>query len=172
MRQNVQPTTCGLTDKTGLSQCAEANSGSKDDSKDCQSCCVHSMDCSGTGDSSSIDSQCCKNRNHRAIGMQYYDKDCSECQIVRRDPTPDELTMCLHALSYKVSASKWLLLCACIIKLTPNSNDTILCVSNLIRCLYSLPFYYDIIDKENLNGFFSKLMESNTHCHFPSLHNS
>ena len=126
-RQNVQPTTCGLTDKTGLSQCAEANSGNKEDSKDCQSCCVHSMDCSGTGDSSSIDSQCCKNRNHRAIDMQYYDKDCSECQIVRRDPTPDELTMCLHALSYKVSTSKWLLLCACIIKLTPNSNDTILC---------------------------------------------
>ena len=34
---------------------------------------------------------------------QYYDKDCSECHIVRKDPTPNELTMCLHALCYKVS---------------------------------------------------------------------
>ncbi|XP_032220249.2 pseudouridylate synthase RPUSD2 [Nematostella vectensis] len=29
------------------------------------------------------------------------DADCSECRIWRRDPTPQELTMCLHALSYK-----------------------------------------------------------------------
>lgn len=35
---------------------------------------------------------------------QYYDKDCTECHIIRRDPTPSELTMCLHALSYKVTA--------------------------------------------------------------------
>ena len=36
------------------------------------------------------------------VTKPYYDKDCSECQITRRDPTPAELTMCLHALSYKV----------------------------------------------------------------------
>lgn len=30
------------------------------------------------------------------------DDDCSECRIQRRDPTPAELTMCLHAISYKV----------------------------------------------------------------------
>ncbi|EDO47303.1 predicted protein, partial [Nematostella vectensis] len=29
------------------------------------------------------------------------DADCSECRIWRRDPTPQELTMYLHALSYK-----------------------------------------------------------------------
>ncbi|XP_031563039.1 RNA pseudouridylate synthase domain-containing protein 2-like [Actinia tenebrosa] len=29
------------------------------------------------------------------------DGDCSECRIQRRDPTPEELTMCLHAISYK-----------------------------------------------------------------------
>ena len=33
---------------------------------------------------------------------EYYDQECSECQIKRRDPTPNELMMCLHALSYKV----------------------------------------------------------------------
>lgn len=27
---------------------------------------------------------------------------CTECQIHRRDPTPAELTMCLHAALYKV----------------------------------------------------------------------
>ncbi|XP_068725701.1 pseudouridylate synthase RPUSD2-like [Montipora capricornis] len=32
---------------------------------------------------------------------QYYDKGCSECHVNRRDPTPSELTMYLHALSYK-----------------------------------------------------------------------
>lgn len=34
---------------------------------------------------------------------QYHDKDCSECHIIRSDPTHSELTMFLHALSYKVS---------------------------------------------------------------------
>ena len=34
---------------------------------------------------------------------QYHDKDCSECHIIRSDPTRSELTMFLHALSYKVS---------------------------------------------------------------------
>ena len=33
-----------------------------------------------------------------------YDQDCTECHITRRDPTPSELNMCLHALSYKASA--------------------------------------------------------------------
>lgn len=32
---------------------------------------------------------------------KFYDKDCTECHIKRRDPTRRELTMCLHALSYK-----------------------------------------------------------------------
>ncbi|CAH3020816.1 unnamed protein product, partial [Porites evermanni] len=32
---------------------------------------------------------------------QYHDKDCSECHIIRSDPTRSELTMFLHALSYK-----------------------------------------------------------------------
>lgn len=32
---------------------------------------------------------------------KYYDQDCSECHITRRDPTASELSMCLHALSYK-----------------------------------------------------------------------
>ena len=32
----------------------------------------------------------------------FYDKNCTECHIKRRDPTRRELTMCLHALSYKV----------------------------------------------------------------------
>ena len=27
---------------------------------------------------------------------------CTECQVTRRDPTPAELTMCLHAAVYKV----------------------------------------------------------------------
>ena len=31
-----------------------------------------------------------------------YDAECSECRITRRDPSPAELTMYLHALSYKV----------------------------------------------------------------------
>lgn len=51
------------------------------------------------------DSNCCKNLN-QITNDQYYDKDCSECQIVRRDPTPKELTMCLHALSYKVRSTQ------------------------------------------------------------------
>lgn len=51
------------------------------------------------------DSNCCTNTDH-ITNDQYYDKDCSECQIVRRDPTPEELTMCLHALSYKVSSTQ------------------------------------------------------------------
>ena len=36
------------------------------------------------------------------IAHKFYDKSCTECHIRRRDPTPCELTMCLHALSYKV----------------------------------------------------------------------
>ena len=51
------------------------------------------------------DSNCCTNMN-QITNDQYYDKDCSECQIVRRDPTAKELTMCLHALSYKVSCTQ------------------------------------------------------------------
>ena len=35
---------------------------------------------------------------------QYHDRDCSECRIIRSDPTHSELTMFLHALSYKVSS--------------------------------------------------------------------
>lgn len=104
-RQNTQTTTCGITDKT--SSCAKTNSNTNDESVEPQSCDVQSIDCSETGDSSSIDSQCCTDINHSA-NEQYYNKDCSECQIVRRDPTANELTMCLHALSYKVS---WTLLC-------------------------------------------------------------
>ena len=30
---------------------------------------------------------------------------CTECQIKRRDPTPEELTMCLHAAVYKVKSA-------------------------------------------------------------------
>lgn len=48
----------------------------------------------GEGSSSLV--QSCDDTTH-------YDKDCSECHMKRRDPTPSELTMCLHALSYKVS---------------------------------------------------------------------
>ena len=40
---------------------------------------------------------------------EYYDQECSECQIKRRDPTPNELSMCLHALSYKVRAQGFFL---------------------------------------------------------------
>ena len=39
----------------------------------------------------------------QSFTAKYYDQDCSECHITRRDPTPSELTMCLHALSYKAS---------------------------------------------------------------------
>ncbi|KAL9976467.1 hypothetical protein ACROYT_G013774 [Oculina patagonica] len=85
-RQNSQ-----RTNKT-----AEANSNTKEECV--EPCDVQSIDCSGTGTSSSLDSQCCTNHS---TNEQYYDKDCSECQIVRRDPTPNELSMFLHALSYK-----------------------------------------------------------------------
>lgn len=32
---------------------------------------------------------------------QRYDNDCSECHIIRRDPTPEELSMYLHSVAYK-----------------------------------------------------------------------
>lgn len=58
--------------------------------------------CTGYNDIVPGESQSCKETEEKNT-EQYYDKDCSECQIQRRDPTSDELTMCLHALSYKVT---------------------------------------------------------------------
>nr|XP_058964070.1 pseudouridylate synthase RPUSD2-like isoform X2 [Pocillopora verrucosa] len=56
--------------------------------------------CTGYKDIVPGESQSCKETEEKNTEL-YYDKDCSECQIQRRDPTSDELTMCLHALSYK-----------------------------------------------------------------------
>ena len=63
-----------------------------------QSYGVNVMDCRDNGDCLNKESQPCKDTTE-----QYYDEDCSECQVIRRDPTPTELIMCLHAVSYKVS---------------------------------------------------------------------
>lgn len=100
--QYSQTSTCGLIEKTGSSQFEEANSSNKDEYVDPQSCGVHVMNCRGNGDCLNKESQSCTDTT-RSTTDQYYDKDCSECRIIRRDPTPTELTMCLHALSYKVS---------------------------------------------------------------------
>ena len=35
------------------------------------------------------------------------DPDCTECQLVRADPTPSQLVMYLHALSYEVRVCDW-----------------------------------------------------------------
>lgn len=56
--------------------------------------------CTGNKDSVRAESQSCIDNEEKNTEL-YYDEDCSECQIQRRDPTSDELTMCLHALSYK-----------------------------------------------------------------------
>ena len=42
-------------------------------------------------------------RNELYSSGDHKDPGCTECQINRRDPTPAELTMCLHAAVYKVS---------------------------------------------------------------------
>ena len=42
-------------------------------------------------------------RNELYLSGDYKVPGCTECQINRRDPTPAELTMCLHAAVYKVS---------------------------------------------------------------------
>ena len=65
--------------------------------------------CGGGGDRRHGSKTCDGMRNGSSSGevtnSQCYDQDCSECHIRRRDPTPAELTMYLHALSYKVSES-------------------------------------------------------------------
>lgn len=61
-------------------------------------------DSNSNEDNINTERQPCRDTNKKDMG-QCYDKDCSECRIQRRDPTPDELTMCLHALSYKVTYS-------------------------------------------------------------------
>ena len=35
----------------------------------------------------------------------YFDPDCTECQLSRPDPSPQDLVMYLHAMSYKVSST-------------------------------------------------------------------
>ena len=98
----VKSTNCSNTERekeqAGWSEFEETNSSSEDESVEQQSCGVHVMNCSDNGDCLNKDSQSCTGTTE-----QYYDKDCSECQIIRRDPAPTELTMCLHAVSYKVS---------------------------------------------------------------------
>ncbi|KAJ7381447.1 RNA pseudouridylate synthase domain containing protein 2 [Desmophyllum pertusum] len=84
--QYAQTTACSTSDQTE-SHCSRSSKAESLD-PECNNC------------SENGDSQSCTDTNHSTFG-QYYDKDCSECHIVRRDPTPDELTMCLHALSYK-----------------------------------------------------------------------
>ena len=96
--QYSQTSTCGLIEKAGLSEIEEPNSSNKDESVEYESCGVHFMNCRDNRDCLNKDSQSCTDTTE-----QYHDKDCSECQIIRRDPTPTELTMCLHAVSYKVS---------------------------------------------------------------------
>ena len=55
---------------------------------------------------------------------QYYDKGCSECHVNRRDPTPSELTMYLHALSYKVRNGILIALSNCAKILNLNLRNT------------------------------------------------
>lgn len=119
--------TCGLIDQAGLSEFEKTNSSNKDESVDQQSYGVYVMDCHDNGDGLNEDSQSCKDTTE-----QYYDKDCSECQIIRRDPTPTELIMCLHAVSYKVShwnttgwcwSTQWQTLLYMDIEVSTNSNN-------------------------------------------------
>lgn len=101
-----QTSTCGLISKAGSSEFEETNISNKEESVEHRSYGAHVMNSSDDGDCLNKDSQCCTDTTG-----QYYDKDCSECQIIRRDPTPTELTMCLHAVSYKVSEILQALLC-------------------------------------------------------------
>lgn len=96
--QYSQTSTCDLIDQAGSSEFEETNSSNKDESVEQQSCGVQVMNSRDNGDCLNKDSQSCTYTTE-----QYYDKDCSECQIIRRDPTRSELIMCLHAVSYKVS---------------------------------------------------------------------
>ena len=97
-KQFARTSTCGLIDQAGSSEFEQTNSSNKEESVEQQSHGVNVMDCRDNGDCLNKESQPCKDTTE-----QYYDKDCSECQIIRRDPTSTELTMCLHAVSYKVS---------------------------------------------------------------------
>ncbi|XP_020610181.1 RNA pseudouridylate synthase domain-containing protein 2-like isoform X1 [Orbicella faveolata] len=94
--QYSQTSTCDLIDQAGSSEFEETNSSNKDESVEQQSCVVQVMNSRDNGDCLNQDSQSCTDTTE-----QYYDKDCSECQIIRRDPTRSELIMCLHAVSYK-----------------------------------------------------------------------
>lgn len=96
--QYSQTSTCDVIDQAGSSEFEETNSSNKDESVEQQSCVVQVMNSRDNGDCLNQDSQSCTDTTE-----QYYDKDCSECQIIRRDPTRSELIMCLHAVSYKVS---------------------------------------------------------------------
>jgi len=96
--QYSQTSTSDLIDQAESSEFEETNSSNKDESVDQQSSGVHLMNSRDSGDCLYKASQSCTHTTE-----QYYDKDCSECQIIRRDPTPTELIMCLHAVSYKVS---------------------------------------------------------------------
>ena len=119
--QYAQTTACSTSDQTE-SHCSRSSKAESLD-PECNNC------------SENGDSQSCTDTNHSTFG-QYYDKDCSECHIVRRDPTPDELTMCLHALSYKVSEMLQVYMCShfctcievqtCNQSLSRNSNNEIL----------------------------------------------
>ena len=97
-KQCSRTSTCGLIDQAVSSEFEQTNNSNKDASVEQQSYGVHVMDCYDSGDCLNEDSQSCEDTIE-----QYCDKDCSECQIIRRDPTPTELIMCLHAVSYKVS---------------------------------------------------------------------
>jgi len=101
-----QTSTSGLISKAGSSEFEETNISNKEESVEHRSYGAHVMNSTDDGDCLNKDSQCCTDTTG-----QYYDKDCSECQIIRRDPTPTELTMCLHAVSYKVSEILQALLC-------------------------------------------------------------
>lgn len=94
--KETQTSTYGLIKKAGSSEFEETNISNKDESVEHKSFGAHVMNSSDNGDCLNKDSQCCTDTTG-----QYYDKDCSECKIIRRDPTPTELTMCLHAVSYK-----------------------------------------------------------------------
>lgn len=74
------------------------NSSNKDEFVDQQFYGVYVMDCYDNGDGLNEDSQFCKD-----IIEQYYDKDCSECQIIRRDLIFIEFIMCFYVVLYKVS---------------------------------------------------------------------
>jgi len=80
------------------SEFEETNNSNKGESVDQQSSGLHLVNCHNNGDCLHKANQSCTDTTE-----QYYDKDCSECQIMRRDPTSTELIMYLHAVSYKVS---------------------------------------------------------------------